>query len=1017
MKTSLTHVVISQTDDDKDVNFDSDSTRPSDDEDGDQDQDCSMELPDPSLEFCDKETQTCEEEFNQKIAEAIINALPLKQQQGDSIKSFEGWLKWAKDFVLTDQEMKDAWPTSWSETEDILRKVGYESPKHYYICMSDQHAREWDIMESPTDKCRNCGEPGTIDYYYMGLSSKVKRWYGNPVMCCDMLDHWREKDHWFYNYENGETQGWPIKELWDGTRFSQYSWFFDKEMEYLQPVICPHCEASKQTYVISAPEIASYDVLENNTVDIICPNCRNLFNHAAQYVSGDPRNIVYIAHWDGFSPFGTSGGHSTGVIDVKVANMSKTKRNHADQVFVVGFVPCYKTPDETPEFLDPFLTPLINEIVNGFIDGIEVEYAADFPEFDIQKGPAVIRHLILLWTGDHPGQCEVTKVKRTGKKACRHCHVCGIQLEPGSHHYYYGHCRYHGRHHWATRNMEESIPLMKKADEEEGAAWARVSRDSGFTGLSKLVTLYNLYGFDVLHDTPIDLMHNLPMNPVKKHLRLFLDSGNGNQDVIESRLSNFPWTAEMKASRYPSGLTTRLGYWKAEDYQKFAFPASEVILSDQMPADQFQCWKLLVQMVQMVFNVCRTYGWQEKDIQLFRNLAWRHNILVEETFGLNACVVTEHNLIHVADDISRFSSPDNYWVFDLERAVKRYVNQSTNHRNIEKTYSDNEARREVLQNLDIVRNKNDTSDLTQSEFNSAIKLKKVSSLHKGNAVIAKAYNTNVNDVKNGLLIGGINKTFQAISESQQQEIWQDLNFHSVEIEYSSLPCVTQLHRSFLKPGEEPSGPHVLYRQGESIIFSANNEERTGRINAIHSFTTHDEDGSSSVHIFPEVQLYEHVTDNNGHLKYHPGTQSQYLHLSGTIKMVNVSEVLRKVILYPDEACSYHYILIDFQMPSLPPEKQFIVVPFYPERNDMVLVLGDNDVQWIGKIVSVQSDDKKVGVLFYKEHPRWPGGNKFIKESSTVHSVHWNSITKSVKGTWLGNGTWQLQENESLTVNN
>ena len=54
-------------------------------------------------------------------------------------------------------------------------------------------------------------------------------------------------------------------------------------------------------------------------------------------------------------------------------------------------------------------------------------------------------------------------------------------------------------------------------------------------------------------------------------------------------------------------------------------------------------------------------------------------------FGLDACVITEHNLIHVADYICRFSSPDNYWVFDLERAVKRYVNQSTNHRNIEKT--------------------------------------------------------------------------------------------------------------------------------------------------------------------------------------------------------------------------------------------------------------------------------------------------------------------------------------------
>lgn len=57
-----------------------------------------------------------------------------------------------------------------------------------------------------------------------------------------------------------------------------------------------------------------------------------------------------------------------------------------------------------------------------------------------------------------------------------------------------------------------------------------------FTGLSQLSVLYDLYGFDVLFDTPIDLMHNLPMNPVKKHLRHLLDSGNIDRDLIESRL-------------------------------------------------------------------------------------------------------------------------------------------------------------------------------------------------------------------------------------------------------------------------------------------------------------------------------------------------------------------------------------------------------------------------------------------------------------------------------------------------
>lgn len=134
--------------------------------------------------------------------------------------------------------------------------------------------------------------------------------------------------------------------------------------------------------------------------------------------------------------------------------------------------------------------------------------------------------------------------------------------------------------------MEATFRQMKIADEEVGAAWVRVLRDSGFTGLSQLAILSDLYGFDVLLDTPSDLMHNLPMNPVKKHLRHLIDTGNVNR---ESRLMSFPGTPEKGASRYPLGITLQLGYWKAEGYQKFCFPGSEVILYDQLPANEWQC--------------------------------------------------------------------------------------------------------------------------------------------------------------------------------------------------------------------------------------------------------------------------------------------------------------------------------------------------------------------------------------------------------------------------------------------
>lgn len=44
----------------------------------------------------------------------------------------------------------------------------------------------------------------------------------------------------------------PRKEIWDGTRFSELSWFWDPEKEWLLPVMCPFCSS-----VISASDITN----------------------------------------------------------------------------------------------------------------------------------------------------------------------------------------------------------------------------------------------------------------------------------------------------------------------------------------------------------------------------------------------------------------------------------------------------------------------------------------------------------------------------------------------------------------------------------------------------------------------------------------------------------------------------------------------------------------------------------------------------------------------------------------
>ena len=86
-------------------------------------------------------------------------------------------------------------------------------------------------------------------------------------------------------------------------------------------------------------------------------------------------------------------------------------------------------------------------------------------------------------------------------------------------------------------------------------------------------------------------------------------------------------------------------------------------------------------------------------VEIFKKLSIRHLILSEEQVGLQQCHVTLHNLIHLPDDVIRFGPPDNFWCFSFERAVKRFVHQKTNSKNIELSFAKAECRREFQRAL------------------------------------------------------------------------------------------------------------------------------------------------------------------------------------------------------------------------------------------------------------------------------------------------------------------------------
>ena len=85
--------------------------------------------------------------------------------------------------------------------------------------------------------------------------------------------------------------------------------------------------------------------------------------------------------------------------------------------------------------------------------------------------------------------------------------------------------------------------MKEIAEEHRSSVRERLSRESGYTGLSILTRLYKLYGFDVIKDMVFDVMHNLPLNIVGNYLKDLIAEEKLDAKVVDERLAKFPWTA------------------------------------------------------------------------------------------------------------------------------------------------------------------------------------------------------------------------------------------------------------------------------------------------------------------------------------------------------------------------------------------------------------------------------------------------------------------------------------------
>ena len=137
---------------------------------------------------------------------------------------------------------------------------------------------KWDIMDGKKQTCKHCGGKGKIKYYYLGLETKVKLWCDDLEMCQKMMAHWQEKKHWLEKEHDHDSinneRDFLYNEIWDGDRFSELSWFWNPDAEWILPAKCPenYCNG-----VVSSDNIEAAPLREGtgkNSLDV--PNAITL---------------------------------------------------------------------------------------------------------------------------------------------------------------------------------------------------------------------------------------------------------------------------------------------------------------------------------------------------------------------------------------------------------------------------------------------------------------------------------------------------------------------------------------------------------------------------------------------------------------------------------------------------------------------------------------------------------------------------------------------------------------------
>ena len=519
------------------------------------------------------------------------------------------------------------------------------------------------------------------------------------------------------------------------------------------------------------------------------------------------------------------------------------------------------------------------------------------------------------------------------------------------------------------------------------------------TGESILYRLYDLCHFDPVKDLMVDAMHSIVLNLIRSELEknLLRPLGeNADCDVasrvpqagglldrkdLAAALEKVDWTTEMKDGRVPSvnlGAGTSglhpLGNWKAEEFTKFVTVAP-IVLRNIIPQKAYESFCLLSRIHHLVFcSELRIQGRTSEHVA--QHLLWRHHILFEDLYGMGSCTENVESSLHMVEDIYRHSSLDNYWCYLYERLVKYYKNQTTNKKNMCKTFSDRASQlhfietylhthsdplESTVERFQMVDIEKEPIFLRAKSAKDAADLKEYLASKELPEKVEAAY-------KSGIIIG-TPKLFHLESRQLADiKYWLSTARRNLDCD---LPPIAYSCTHVMKSNDDHLA--TIFRTGEHIIISDSTLPQEWAMK-IHQFIIY---GPifGSYHLFVDG-LYYAAKASHGNTIMDKWTKQPFMiqrHYS-RLRVQPLHLVRRKVIVY--KTSPNDHLITDLDQPVVVSD---VHVPYYPKDGEVVKVCyhGTTQLLFVSTVSSAKVSGYKLK-LVRGRNSRWVKETRLIE---------------------------------------